>query len=78
MKTVILRIEEDDKAMDLLRVLRDISYVQVEEKENVPTKAQEKTAKLGEMCGLWKGRSLTLEDLRAGAWGHRGVPNDTD
>lgn len=77
MKTIILRIKEDDKAEGLLRVLRDISYVEIEESSEARDTRKGSLQGLEQICGLWRGREITGRKLRTDAWANRGVSNDT-
>ncbi len=77
MKSIVIRIEEDEKANDLIRFLKDINYIDVEEENDLSINHETDFESLGRLAGLWRGRDITLSDLRKGAWANRGVKDDT-
>ena len=75
MKSIVVRIQEDDKALDLIRFLKDINYIDVEvqEQEQSYPDHDSSVQGLAELYGLWQGRDINLSKLREKAWKSRGV-----
>jgi hypothetical protein len=65
-----IKIEDADKAIIVLNLLKELPFVEIEKSEN------EKTVKLVEMSkesladlfGLWENREVSLGDIRKKAW----------
>lgn len=76
MKSIVLRIKEDDKARDLIQFLGDINFVDIEEEE-MPGNRKSCMDGLTRLYGLWEGRDITLSDIREKAWNHRGINDHT-
>jgi len=61
-------INEDNKAKDFIRFLRDIDFLDFQVEENTETVDSKGIDALKSICGLWKGRSITLDSIRKKAW----------
>ncbi|HHT9138485.1 MAG TPA: hypothetical protein ACFYEK_14735 [Candidatus Wunengus sp. YC60] len=60
---VLIDIQDDKKANDLLAFLKEIPFVRIEKKVEA-----RKTPNLDEIFGLWRNRDITKESLREKAW----------
>jgi hypothetical protein len=63
MITMTVSVEDDSKGYDLLRFLQDIDYLKVQVDRN----SQERPS-LDDSFGIWKGREITLDDIRKRGW----------
>lgn len=70
MTTIRIIISEDNKAKDFIRFLRDIDFLDIQVEENTETVDSKGIDALKSICGLWKGRSITLDSIRKKAWAH--------
>ncbi len=77
MKSIVVRIKEDDKARDLINFLQDINFIDIEEQEEISGDRESCMDGLTRLFGLWNDRNITLSDIRKKAWNYRGVHNDT-
>ena len=70
MTSIRIIIKEDDKAKDLIRFLRDIDFLDIQVEENTETVDSKSIDALKSICGLWKGRRITLDSIRKKVWAH--------
>ena len=68
MTSIRIIINEDNKAKDFIRFLRDIDFLDFQVEENTETVDSKGIDALKSICGLWKGRSITLDSIRKKAW----------
>ncbi len=73
MTSIRIIIEEDSKAKDFIRFLRDIDFLEIQVEENTDTVDSKGVEALNSICGLWKGRSVTLDSIRKKAWARGGA-----
>ena len=65
-----IKIKDNEKAIIVLNLLKELPFVEIEES------GDEKTAKSGkgdkgsvaDLFGLWENRKITLSDIRKKAW----------
>jgi hypothetical protein len=65
-----IKIKDNEKAIIVLNLLKELPFVEIEES------ADEKTGKSGkggkgsvaDLFGLWENRKITLSDIRKKAW----------
>ena len=69
MTSIRITVKEDDKAEDLIRFLSDIDFLEIQVEEHANTVPAKSVDALGEICGLWRGRTVSLESIRKNAWG---------
>ena len=68
MTSIRITIREDNKARDLIRFLRDIDFLDIQAEETTETVDSKDLDALKSICGLWTGRSITLDSVRNKAW----------
>ena len=68
MTSIRITIKEDDKAKDLIRFLSGIDFLDIQVEENTETVDSKGIDALRSICGLWKGRNITLDSIRKKAW----------
>jgi len=73
MTSIRIIIKEDNKAKDFIRFLRDIDFLDIQVEENTETGDAKGLDALKSICGLWKGRSITLDSIRNKAWARGGA-----
>ncbi len=61
---VILKIENSHRGRALLEFLKQLPFVEIEEKNKKKSKSN-----LDDIFGIWKNRNITLEEIRQRAWG---------
>ena len=69
MTSIKITIKEDDKALDLIRFLSDIDYLDIQVEKTADSEGANGTEALGSISGMWKDRDITLESIRKKAWG---------
>ena len=65
-----IKIKDNEKAIIVLKLLKELPFVEIEES------ADEKTGKSGkghkgsvaDLFGIWENRKITLSDIRKKAW----------
>ena len=72
MTSIRVLIKEDDKARDFIRFLRDIDFLDIQIENQTEPLGSKGVDALQSICGLWKGRDITLDSIRNKAWA-RGV-----
>ena len=72
MTSIRITIREDDKAKDLIRFLSGIDFLDIQVEEDTETVDSKGIDALKSICGLWKGRSITLDSIRNKAWARGG------
>ena len=72
MTSIRITIREDDKAIDFIRFLSEIDFLEIHIEEQTSETPTESKSALNQLCGLWRDRNITLESLREHAWG-RGI-----
>ena len=65
-----IKIKDNEKANIVLKFLRELPFVEIEERMDEKT---EKSGKRGELSvsdlfGLWENRKINLNDIRKKAW----------
>lgn len=66
---ITLNIKNDSKVENFLSFLKTLDYVEVEENHHTQQMKHTKNQnKFGEFAGIWNGREITQESLRADAW----------
>lgn len=60
-------VKDDTKMNALLSVLNEISFIEIE-KEKEKKLGRSRQADLRKLFGLWKGRNISLSDIRKKAW----------
>jgi hypothetical protein len=67
MQRVVIHVKDDTKMNALLSVLNEISFIEIE-KEKEKKLGRSRQADLRKLFGLWKGRNISLSDIRKKAW----------
>ncbi len=60
---VILRIENSHRRKTLIEFLKQLPFVEIEEK------IKKSKSNIDGIFGIWKNRDITLKDIRQRAWG---------
>jgi len=72
MKDIHVRINDDGKIPVVLKLLRELPFVEVEEEsENGSEEEQNSQANFGDLAdifGIWEKRDVTLNSIREKAW----------
>ena len=63
---IILEIEDNKEGKALMRFLKQLSFVRIEETQK--QRRNKKRLKIEEIFGIWRDRNITKERLRAKAW----------
>jgi hypothetical protein len=65
-----IKIKDADKAIIVLNLLKELPFVEIEgsENEKIETSSGEDKESLANLFGLWKGREVSLGDIRKKAW----------
>lgn len=61
---LVLDIKDESKTRILVQFLKELPFVEVEQK----TLKKKNATGLRNLCGIWKDRDITLTDLRKKAW----------
>jgi len=66
MDKILINIKDKSKAHIVVSLLKELSFIEIKEldKANRTRKASD----FRELFGIWKGREVTLNDLRQKAW----------
>ena len=66
MDKILINIKDKSKAHIVVSLLKELSFIEFRElgKANKTRKASD----FRELFGIWKGREVTLDDLRQKAW----------
>jgi hypothetical protein len=65
MTTITLKIKDDSKANDVLRFLRDIDFLEIEESSSSKTKSKESLHSFPGIDLGWSKGSMTREEMNA-------------
>lgn len=65
-----INIKDDDKAIILLNLLKELPFVEIEaERERAAGRTvREGKGDLADLFGLWENRDITLNEIRKKAW----------
>ena len=65
-----IRIKDNRKAIIVLNLLKELPFVEIEERADEETGNPSKGGKGGvaDLFGLWENREITLSDIRKRAW----------
>ena len=65
-----IRIKDEDKAIIVFNLLKELPFVEIEQTEGEKIVKPSKRGKesLAELFGLWKDRAVSLVDIRKKAW----------
>ena len=61
---VIINIKDNSKASHLLKFLKDIPFIEIEENIEKNNESQN----LMDLFGIWEGSDITIDKIRAKAW----------
>ena len=66
-------IKDNKKADIVLKLLKELPFVEIEESTDIKTGKSGKGGKgsVADLFGLWENRMITLSDIREKAWGRR-------
>ena len=67
MQRLIIRIKDDAKLNALINFLNEISFIEVEREEKVPSRLLRK-GDFRKLFGMWENRDISLSDIRQKAW----------
>ncbi len=62
---IILEVEDNKEGRALMKFLKQLSFVRIEE---IQKQRRKKGLKFEEIFGLWRNRDITKEKLREKAW----------
>jgi hypothetical protein len=70
MSRLRINIKDDDKAIIVLNLLRELPFVEIEgdTKKAVGRTAKKGKGSLADLFGLWEHRDITLNEIRKKAW----------
>jgi len=65
-----IKIKDADKAIIVLNLLKELPFVEIEEKhdEKVQKPATVRKMALADLFGIWEDREISLGDIRKKAW----------
>ena len=65
-----IRIKDEDKAIIVFNLLKELPFVEIEqtEGEKIVKPGKRGGGSLAELFGLWKDRAVSLVDIRKKAW----------
>jgi len=65
-----IKIKDADKAIIVLNLLKELPFVEIEktEEEKTAKSTKERKEGLADLFGIWKGREVSLSDIRKKAW----------
>jgi len=65
-----IKIKDNEKAIIVLNLLKELPFVEIEESVNEKTRKSGKGVKgsVADLFGLWENRKITLSDIRKKAW----------
>lgn len=65
-----IKIEDADKAIIVMNLLKELPFVEIEksEDEKTATSAERSKKSLADLFGLWENRDVSLSDIRKKAW----------
>ena len=65
-----IKITDNEKAIIVLNLLKELPFVEIEESVNEKTRKSGKGDKgsVADLFGLWENRKITLSDIRKKAW----------
>ena len=65
-----IKITDNEKAIIVLNLLKELPFVEIEESVNEKTGKPDKGDKgsVADLFGLWENRKITLSDIRKKAW----------
>ncbi len=73
MSIIKVRISDKGKVRKFLTLIENLDYVQVMNKNTMSSKVDKTTSKdsIFAIAGMWDGRSISTDNLRAKAWPKR-------
>ena len=65
-----IKIKDNEKAIIVLNLLKELPFVEIEESADEKTGKSRKRGKgsVADLFGLWENRKITLSDIRKKAW----------
>ena len=65
-----IKIKEDDKAIIVFNLLKELPFVEIEktEEEGDLKNTSKKDESLEDLFGIWKNRSISFREIRKNAW----------
>ena len=66
MGNILINIKDKSKENMVLSLLKELSFIEF--KELGKTNKKKKTSDFRKLFGIWKGRTIELDDLRQKAW----------
>jgi hypothetical protein len=66
-----IKIKDDEKAIIVLNLLKELPFVEIEESADKKTGAKSGKGDKGsvaDLFGIWEDRKITLSDIRKKAW----------
>ncbi len=76
MQEYLITVHDETKSKPVLDLLRTLDYIEITERKDKAKRRIKKNGKkpaaspaLRRLFGIWKGRDITLEDIRRKAWG---------
>ena len=66
-----ITIKDEDKAVIVLNLLRELPFVEIEDDGEQPVQqdAARKNGGLADLFGIWENRNISSKDIRKKAWG---------
>lgn len=70
MTRLYIKIKDNEKAIIVLNLLKELPFVEIEESADEKTEKSGKGDKesVADLFGLWENRKITLSDIRKKAW----------
>jgi len=70
MTRLYIKIKDNEKAIIVLNLLKQLPFVEIEERVDEKTGKSGKGDKwnVSDLFGLWENRKITLSDIRKKAW----------
>lgn len=65
MTQILLNVSDDSKLKDLEKILAELDYVSIEKNTK---KQPKKKASFLDAAGVWKNRSVSVDEIRKKAW----------
>jgi len=65
-----IKIKDDEKAIIVLNLLKELPFVEIEESsdEKIEKSGKGDKGSVADLFGLWENRKITLSDIRKKAW----------
>jgi len=70
MTRLCIKIKDNEKAMIVLNLLKQLPFVEIEESvdERAGKSSKGDQSSVADLFGLWENRKITLSDIRKKAW----------